>query len=130
MYTTPLDTAAHASGQRSQAYSTALSQTGQAWEHFKRSLPRDTTLVGSADHGHCDIPPEGKIYLDENLTDGMQWWGDGRVLMFSAPLKQVHRIARQTGAQFVSAEELHQWLAPILHGVGGGGGWFDTGMPF
>ncbi len=21
-------------------------------------------------------------------------------------------------------------LAPILHGVGGGGGWFDTGMPF
>ena len=22
------------------------------------------------------------------------------------------------------------FLAPILHGVGGGGGWFDTGMPF
>ena len=55
-YMTPVDTAAHASGQRSQAYSTALSQTGQTWEHFKRSLPRDTTLVGSADHGHCDAP--------------------------------------------------------------------------
>ena len=23
-----------------------------------------------------------------------------------------------------------QALAPILHGVGGGGGWFETGMPF
>ena len=110
VYTTAVDTAAHASGQRSQAYSAALSQTGQAWEHFRRSLPRDTTLVGSADHGHCDIPPDGKIYLDENLTDGMQWWGDGRVLMFSGPLERVHRIARQTGAQFVSAEQLHQWL--------------------
>ena len=60
VYTTPVDTAAHASGQRSQAYSTALSQTGQAWEHFRRSLPRDTTLIGSADHGHCDIPPMGR----------------------------------------------------------------------
>ena len=110
VYMTPVDTAAHASGQRSQAYSTALSQTGQVWEHFKRSLPRDTTLVGSADHGHCDIPPDGKIYLDENLTDGMQWWGDGRVLMFSGPLERVHRIARRTGAQFVSAEQLHEWL--------------------
>ncbi len=24
----------------------------------------------------------------------------------------------------------YEFLAPILHGVGGGGGWFDTGMPF
>ena len=110
VYTTPVDTAAHASGQRSQAYSTALSQTGQVWEHFTRSLPRDTTLIGSADHGHCDIPPDGKIYLDENPTDGMQCWGDGRVLMFSRPLEPVHRIARTTGAQFVSPEQLHQWL--------------------
>ena len=75
VYTTAVDTAAHASGQRSQAYSTALSQTGQAWEHFRRSLPPDTTLIGSADHGHCDIPRDGRIHLDENLTDGMTWWG-------------------------------------------------------
>ena len=72
VYMTAVDTAAHASGQRSQAYSTALSQTGQVWEHLRRSLPTGTTLIGSADHGHCDIPPDGKIYLDENLTDGMQ----------------------------------------------------------
>ena len=30
--------------------------------------------------------------------------------MSSAPLEQVHRIARRTGAQFVSAEQLRQWL--------------------
>ena len=60
VYTTPVDTAAHAYGQRSQAYSTALSQTAQVWEHIRRSLPRDTTLIGSADHGHCDIPPKGR----------------------------------------------------------------------
>ena len=110
VYMTAVDTAAHAYGQRSEAYSTALSQTGQAWEHFSRSLPRDTTFIGSADHGHCDIPPDGKIHLDENLTDNMQCWGDGRVLMFSGPLERIHRIVRQTNARFVSAEQLHQWL--------------------
>ena len=110
VYTTAVDTAAHASGQRSHAYSTALSETGQAWEHLRRSLPPDTTLLGSADHGHCDIPPDGRIYLDENLTDDMQWWGDGRVLMFAGPLEPVQRIARRTGAQFVNAEQLRQWL--------------------
>ena len=26
--------------------------------------------------------------------------------------------------------QVRRHLAPILHGVGGGGGWFDTGMPF
>ncbi|MDE0168847.1 MAG: alkaline phosphatase family protein [bacterium] len=110
VYTAPVDTAAHAYRQRSQAYSTALSQTGQVWEHFRRSLPLDTTLIGSADHGHCDIPPDRKMYLDENLANGLQWWGDGRLLMFRGPLEPVHGIARRTGAQFVSAEQLRRWL--------------------
>ena len=110
VYTTAVDTAAHASGQRSQTYSTALSQTGQAWEHLRRSLPPHTTLIGSADHGHCDIPPDGRIDLAEHLTDGTQWWGDGRVLMFSGPLEPVHRIACRTGAQFVNAGQLRRWL--------------------
>ena len=110
VYTTAVDTAAHACGQRSHAYRTALSQTGQIWEHFRRSLPPDTTLIGSADHGHCDIPPDGRIYLDENLTDGIQWCGDGRTLMFYGRLEPVHRISRRTGAQFVSAEQLLQRL--------------------
>ena len=110
VYTVPVDTAAHASGQRSQAYSAALSQTGQVWEHLRSSFPSDTTLIGSADHGHCDIPPEGKIYLDEDLTEGMTWWGDGRVSFFSGPLEPVHRIARRTNAQFVNADQLRRWL--------------------
>ena len=32
------------------------------------------------------------------------------MLMFHGPPKRVHRIARRTGAQFVSAEQLRQWL--------------------
>ena len=78
-------------------------QTLPATRHHPRRISRPRPLRH---------PPDGKIYLDENLTDGMQCWGDGRVLMSSAPLEQVHRIARRTGAQFVSAEQLRQWLGP------------------
>ena len=76
-------------------------QTLPATRHHPRRISRPRPLRH---------PPDGKIYLDENLTDGTQCWGDGRVLMFSGPLERVYRIARRTGAQFVSAEELHQRL--------------------
>ncbi len=33
-------------------------------------------------------------------------------------------------ADLVIGDSTGDYLAPILHGVGGGGGWFDTGMPF
>ena len=36
-------------------------------------------------------------------------------------------VHRSTARELVY---LAQLLAPILHGVGGGGGWFETGMPF
>ena len=78
VYTTAVDTAAHASGQRSQAYRTALSQTGRVWEHFRirRSLPPDSTLIGSADHGHCDIPPDPSLagVLRFAWSEGVRWW--------------------------------------------------------
>ena len=89
---------------------TVCSRTSRVWKRLSRSLPHDTALIGAADHGHCDINPGGRSYLDEQLTQGMRCWGDGRVLMFSGPLRRVRRIARRTGAQNVNAEQLRQWL--------------------
>lgn len=110
VYTSRVDSAAHLAGQRSQSYSRALAETGGIWERFARTLPSDTVLVRSADHGHCDIHPDGKIYLDRDLTDGMRCWGDGRVLMFLGPLRRARRIARLTGARLVDTKQLQQWL--------------------
>ena len=110
VHVTLVDANAHMLGQRSWAYSRALEDTGRLWEHLSRSLPPDTALVGSADHGHCDIPPAGKMKLSWDLTEGMQCWGDGRVLMFNGPPEQVQRLAEQTGARFVEPPLLQEWL--------------------
>ena len=110
VYTSRVDGAAHRYGQQSKQYQRALAATGRLWERFARTLPADTALVGSADHGHTDIGPDGRIFLDRGLTDRVQCWGDGRVLMFRGRLWRVRRIARHTGARLVDGEQLRQWL--------------------
>jgi hypothetical protein len=67
-------------------------------------------LIGTADHGHRDIPQEGKIRLDADLTRGLVYWGEGRTLMFKGPKDQIHRVAEQTGARYVDVEQLREWL--------------------
>ena len=69
-----------------------------------------TALIGTADHGHCDIPAEGYIRLGRHLIEGMDCWGDGRVLMFNGPVEQVQHVAQRTGARYVDAGRLREWL--------------------
>ena len=89
VYLSSVDMAAHQYGQQSDEYRMALWGTGRVWDRLASSLPPDTTLVGSADHGHCDIPQQGKIYVDNRLIGDMEHWGDGRVLIFNGPPEQV-----------------------------------------
>ena len=67
VYLSAVDMAAHQYGQQSDEYRMALWGTGRVWDRLADSLPPDTALVGSADHGHCDIPQKGKIYVDNHL---------------------------------------------------------------
>ena len=60
VYLSPVDRAAHRHGQKSVEYPRALKETGRLWERMARSVPSDTVLIGTADHGHRDIPRKGK----------------------------------------------------------------------
>ena len=110
IHLSPVDRAAHRHGQKSVEYRTALKKTERLWKRMARSVPSDTVLIGTADHGHRDIPAEGKTTLGTHLTKGLDYWGDGRVLMFRGPHEQIRRIAEQTGARYVDADRLRQWL--------------------
>ena len=110
VYLPAVDTGAHQHGQQSDEYSMALWGTGRVWDRLAGSLPSDTALVGTADHGHCDIRPGGRMTLDADLTEGMETWGDGRVVMFNGPADRVRHLAARTGAQYVGADRLRQWL--------------------
>ena len=110
VYLSPVDRAAHMHGQQSVEYRRALEGTTRLWNRLSRSVPSDTVLIGTADHGHLDIPPEGKIRLGSHLTRGLDYWGDGRALMLCGPIEQIHRISERTQALYVDADQLRQWL--------------------
>ena len=90
VYLSSVDMAAHRYGQGSDEYSMALWGAGRVWDRLAGSLPPDVGLVGSADHGHVDIPLGGKTTVDTSLIEGMEYWGDGRVLMFNGPLDRIN----------------------------------------
>ena len=87
-----------------------MEDTTSLWDHLARRLPPDTVMVGTADHGHCDIPPGGKNTLSWDLTERLGCWGDGRVLMFNGPAEQARLIAEQTNSRYVDAQLLRRWL--------------------
>ena len=110
VYLSPVDRAAHMHGQHSVEYRTALKDTTRLWNRLSRSVPSNTALIGTADHGHLDIPSEGRIRLGSHLTRGLDYWGDGRALMFCGSSEQIHRISERTQALYVDADQLRQWL--------------------
>lgn len=110
VYHHKVDVAAHEEGQRSQKYSQAVDEADRLWERLARRLPPDTVMVGTSDHGHIDIPPEGKLTLSKAETEGMRWWGDSRALMLSGPIRRIEELAERTGSHVLTSRSLPQWL--------------------
>ncbi|MDE0132234.1 MAG: alkaline phosphatase family protein [bacterium] len=112
VYTKQIDTAAHLTGQHSPQYHLAVEATNSLWARLARRLPPDTTLIGTADHGHIDIHPDGKFRLATSALRGTNWWGDNRTLMLGGPnaTAQATHIARRTGAQLLTTSQLQHWL--------------------
>ena len=105
-----LDTAAHMKGQKSHEYAQALSGIGRLWARLRVSVPSDTTLLATADHGHCDIHPDRIVSAGRGITEGMRVWGDSRVLMFSSGPERTTNLAVRTGGELVPTSRLRQWL--------------------
>ena len=110
VYYHKVDVAAHEKGQGSEEYDQAISGAGRLWERLANRLPPDTVLVGTSDHGHCDIPPDGKFILTKADTQDMRWWGDSRALMLNGPPERITALAEQTGSETIPADQLRKWL--------------------
>jgi hypothetical protein len=80
LYVPFVDVAAHMGGQTSEAYSMAVATANHIWTRLTHSLPDIATMIGTADHGHIDIPDLNKIRLDEQHQSGSRLFGDARAL--------------------------------------------------
>ena len=80
LYVPFVDLAAHLAGQASDAYRDAMATAAAIWRELSSRLPDEVTLVGTADHGHIDIPVHRRIELSNAAMRDVRLFGDGRAL--------------------------------------------------
>ncbi len=80
LYLPHIDFAAHVGGQQSHEYASAMAEADDIWAGLVAGLPADTLLIGTADHGHIDIDPAGKVNLTKDQEDGLILYGDARAI--------------------------------------------------
>ncbi len=108
-YVPHVDFAAHVFGQHSTEYAEAMQIAAAVWERLAAGLPPGTTLVGTADHGHVDIPRERQLRLAADQHTGRRFYGDSRAMFVNgdgAPL------AAELPATWVAFPEMEAWWGP------------------
>jgi len=111
VYVPHVDFAAHTSGQESEEYAEALRNVNRFWVSLSARLSQDAALIGTADHGHVDIPEIAKSTVhNSDLTEPFIS-EDGRVLF-------VHgsgaALATEYGGISIDASE-QPWWGPKPH---------------
>ncbi|HHC09438.1 MAG TPA: hypothetical protein ENK55_12095 [Actinobacteria bacterium] len=85
VYCNDVDVAAHEAGQTSSSYAEALGRAAKLWDRLRTGLPPDVGLVGTADHGHVDVPERRRYRLPAELQAERILYGDSRVLFVRGP---------------------------------------------
>lgn len=109
MYLPHVDFAAHVYGQQDPRYSAALAEVAAAWERLRRELPEAATLVGTADHGHIDFPPERRRRIPRRAHEGLTFYGDGRAMMVRGDGES---LAASLPATWLPLEDVEHWWGP------------------
>ena len=109
LYIPHVDFAAHVGGQQSEGYVEAIGIAGAIWRRLVTAVRGRAVVVGTADHGHIDIPPERRYRIPKPLHDGRIFSGDPRVMF-------VHgdgaAVAADAPATWIRRPEMEEWWGP------------------
>ncbi|MDP3984416.1 MAG: alkaline phosphatase family protein [Acidimicrobiia bacterium] len=114
-YWPPIDYAAHVWGQGSDKYHQTLEEASEVWEGLRRNLPREVTLIGTADHGLVDVPQSGKQLIRDQEFRMLDFWGDSRALMVRGSRRLIDRLHHQTGSELIEADVELLWGSGESH---------------
>ena len=106
MYLPHVDFAAHVSGQESEEYGEALEIVAATWALLARHLPPGAVAVGTADHGHVDVPPARQIRIAKPDHEDRIFYGDSRALFVRGSGAE---LADRLPATWVTAAEMEGW---------------------
>jgi len=110
LYLAEVDTAAHAFGQESRQYDEAMDTVTAVWTALAAGVAPGTVMVGTADHGHVDIPASGIIVLDP--PSEITCHGDDRVVYLTGPRRLIEEWAAPFPGKLVGIEEARTWWGP------------------
>ncbi len=110
VYLPDVDAAAHYHGQASVEYAAALGRAAAVWEGLAERLPDTVGLLGTADHGHVDIPAEHR--LDLTPPDGVVLYGDSRAVYVHGDSEAGEALAGEVPATWHPAAATEGWWGP------------------
>ena len=108
-YIPHVDFAAHVGGQQSDDYGEAMSIVSAMWERLVMNLPDHAVAVGTADHGHVDVPEERQIPIPRPLHDDRDFGGDPRAPFVYG---EVETVADAVGVDWMLRAEMEHWWGP------------------
>ena len=109
LYLPQVDFAAHVGGQDSEMYRRALRLTADVWEALAASLPPGAVMVGTADHGHVEIPKDRQVRLTKADHLERIFYGDPRALFVRG---EGASLAEGLPATWVPFTEMEGWWGP------------------
>lgn len=108
-YIPHVDFAAHVGGQLSEDYAEAMAIVNAMWERLVLSLPDGVVAVGTADHGHVDVPTDRQIRIPGPSHDGRRFGGDPRAPFVYG---EIESLATELGVDWRTRTEMEGWWGP------------------
>ncbi len=108
-YVPHVDFAAHTHGQASVRYDEAVGVAAGVWDQLARLITGEVALVGTADHGHVDFPPDRQHRIAKPDHEERVFYGDGRVMFVRG---EGARLAESLPARWVPRDEMLAWWGP------------------
>lgn len=109
LYVPHVDFAAHVSGQHDPGYHEAIEIVDRLWDRLAHRLPPGAAAIGTADHGHVDIPLGRQVEIPRPAQEDLILYGDARTMFVrgdGAPL------AADLPATWVPRKEMEHWWGP------------------
>lgn len=108
-YLPHVDFAAHVYGQSDPRYADAVAAVSGAWRRLSLQLRGTAVLVGTADHGHVDFPPERQVRIPKREHADRVFYGDGRAMMVKG---DAATLADSLPATWFGIDEARTWWGP------------------
>ena len=113
-YVPPVDVAGHVHGLGSEEFTDAVRYAARVWDQIRARLPSGVALIGTADHGLIEYPPEQKTLIRDGRFDSLRFAGDPRGLHVWGEDGLISEFARTVDSEVMDPASLFGVRHPTM----------------